>query len=440
MINENSNKEKQGKIILIGGVVFLLFAFIFFGIFFLKEKNVPTHLFIETISSSSVKLSWSGEEETTQYNIYRSDNPEGPYKKRGFSETEEYIDENLKPNTTYYYKVSQVINFKESEKTPRAGVVTNIEKPSGLKAEAVNFQEKLDLRVVLTWDYVPGAEKYTVYRTMEKEGVYKRIGNTDTEKFTDTEVAPETTYYYAITQTGKGKESAYSKEVSATTPSLWACGDKISYGGKGYKTVKIGEQCWFQENINIQGESIDERECDIKKRCYEENEAMCNIYGGLYNFESITCGRTFEGTQGVCPLGWRIPTEDDWVKLETEMGMKEDETEIYGFRGTDEGSKLAGRYDLWKTGALKAGNNFGFSGFDALPGGQQPSFTMQVFRGIGEVSAFWSSSRANEDEECKIWEPAYTVREIYYTDQRIKKTCYSQNGTASLRCVRDYKK
>ena len=56
-------------------------------------------------------------------------------------------------------------------------------------------------------------------------------------------------------------------------------------------------------------------------------------------------------------------------ELEMYLGMSQEEADISGWRGTDEGSRLAGRADLWTNGILVNDSEFGTSGFTALPGG-----------------------------------------------------------------------
>jgi uncharacterized protein (TIGR02145 family) len=421
-------------------VLILIFVVFLFGlIFFLKKdySDAPKHFFAETVSSSQIRLFWEKGNGVTQYNIYRTSNLGEDYIRVGFTGENEYLDDNLMPATEYYYKITQVVNFKESSFSMRASAKTAPGVPTGLRAEVVDFQEDLQLKINLVWDYSIGAEEYFVYRSNDESGIYRKIGSAINESYSDTDLLPNTTYYYVITQISGDKESVYSREVSAKTGEAWSCGDGLDYGGKIYKTVRVGDRCWFQENINVvDGDT--HRSCEIERHCFNNDQTMCSLYGGLYNFASISCGQSGEKIQGVCPIGWRIPTDNDWMMLETELGMRETEIDKYGFRGLDEGSKIAGRYDLWKDGYLRQSSSFAISGMNLLPGGYQPGFNIKLFYGLSESAIFWSSTQVNEDEECTFWEPAYAIREVHYNDTKIKKDCHSRVGTGYLRCVRDY--
>jgi uncharacterized protein (TIGR02145 family) len=427
---------RLNKKVIIGGSVFLLFLFV---LIFIKSRSsdAPIHVFAETVSASQIRLFWQKSDEATQYNIYRAENREGEYLRVGFSLDNEHLDENLKPATTYYYRVTKIVDFKESQKSMIVSVKTGPAVPSNLRAVAASFQEDLRLRVDLFWDYSVGAEKYFVYRSMDEAGVYQKIGESLNENYSDFDLLPKTSYYYVVTQITEGEEGAYSNEASVATDSFWSCGEGLEYGEESYETIRIGNRCWFRRNLNVvSGET--HRDCEIEKHCYNNDLRMCSIYGGLYNFASISCRQTLEGMQGICPVGWRIPTDDDWIMLETEIGMREGEIKKYGYRGTDEGSKLAGRYDLWKNGPLKYSGSFALSEFNALPGGYQPGFNIRLFYNISESAIFWSSTRLNDDSECTFFEPAYAIREINYNETRIRRDCYSRIGTAYVRCVRDY--
>jgi hypothetical protein len=96
-------------------------------------------------------------------------------------------------------------------------------------------------------------------------------------------------------------------------------------GNSYYKTVAIGSQCWLKENLNI-GDfrntllGAQESNCsNIEKYCYGNDEENCDSYGGLYQWDQTVCGENIPGnerTQGICPDGWEIPTDEDFRILE----------------------------------------------------------------------------------------------------------------------------
>jgi len=79
-----------------------------------------------------------------------------------------------------------------------------------------------------------------------------------------------------------------------------------------YKVVKIGQQWWMQENMNI-GTRIDgsQNAADngtIEKYCYSDLVSNCNIYGGLYQWDEMMDYYPSDLgnpgiTRGVCPVG-----------------------------------------------------------------------------------------------------------------------------------------
>ncbi|MBN1781103.1 hypothetical protein JW948_08275 [bacterium] len=71
--------------------------------------------------------------------------------------------------------------------------------------------------------------------------------------------------------------------------------------------------------------------------------------------------------------------------------MSPSDTDATGWRGTNEGSKLAGDTTRWSNGWLKYNAAFGQSGFTALPAGDRSSFD-GIFDGLTHFAYFWSSS------------------------------------------------
>jgi fibronectin type 3 domain-containing protein len=82
--------------------------------------------------------------------------------------------------------------------------------PSSLSATPGNAQ------VALAWGASSGATSYTVKRSTTHGTGYSSIASVTALSFTDTGVQNGTTYYYVVTATGAGGESAPSNEASAT--------------------------------------------------------------------------------------------------------------------------------------------------------------------------------------------------------------------------------
>jgi len=67
---------------------------------------------------------------------------------------------------------------------------------------------------VLTWNAVPGATSYKVYRATSKSGTYSLLGTVTTTSYTNTGAKEGTTYYYKVKAANGAGESAYSNVVS----------------------------------------------------------------------------------------------------------------------------------------------------------------------------------------------------------------------------------
>ena len=110
----------------------------------------------------------------------------------------------------------------------------------------------------------------------------------------------------------------------------------MNYHGYDYATVQIGEQCWFAENLR--GESYSDGEAiptDLSDSewagtaegavsVYDGDMANLSAYGRLYNWYAV------EDSRGLCPSGWHIPSDGEFIMLELELGMSEDETQWVG--------------------------------------------------------------------------------------------------------------
>ncbi len=425
------------KIIVIIAFIVIIIAFIVaFIVSLFSEIDSPIHFSAEPISFEEIKISWEGDKNADRFYLYRANDPEGHYRRIASVRESEYNDKGLTPNTRYYYKVSQVVELNESPRSFRVSAVTYPGKPEGVEISTEDYQQGLKLEIELSWDHYRKAEEYTVYRSKQSGGPYEKIATTFTENYIDKDIEPETTYYYVITQTANEMESIYSEEVHVTSFSQWSCGEELEYGDRSYETLQMGYACWFAENLSIKEEEID-RDCSFSTQCYRGDEVNCDIYGKMYDFSDISCNETSKEIRGICPLGWRVPSDEDWQDLEIFLGSNKEDLQDYGIRGEEvqTGSKIAGEYGLWTPGALTGSDQFSLYDFNALPGG----ILARTFREINEKAFFWSSTSAQEDSECRFSRSQnIRARIIKYDSTGIELDCIRTSDKAYVRCMRDY--
>jgi len=104
---------------------------------------------------------------------------------------------------------------------------------------------------------------------------------------------------------------------------------------------------------------------------------------------------TQQGTQGICPPGWRLPTDEEWMVLEgasdSQYGIGDPEWDLYNeFRGYDAATNLKSTSD-WN-GCGSGTNLFGFSG---LPGGFRDS--NGYFYNISDEGIWYTSTEYGDD-------------------------------------------
>ncbi|MBN2733092.1 MAG: hypothetical protein JXR26_11745 [Balneolaceae bacterium] len=203
----------------------------------------------------------------------------------------------------------------------------------------------------------------------------------------------------------------------------------VEYEGQVYNTIQIFSQCWLKENLNV-GTMIpgSEQMTDnsiIEKYCYNDEPDSCDKYGGLYQWNEMMQYTIQQGTQGICPPGWHLPTDEEWKVLEgavdSQYGIGDSEWDVYWRnRGYDAGANLR------KTsGWLNNGNGNDLFGFSGLPGGSRAE--VGSFNYTGSCGYWWTSS-----EYTYPW--GRHLRDIAEGVDRIK---YSQYLGFSVRCLRD---
>ena len=214
--------------------------------------------------------------------------------------------------------------------------------------------------------------------------------------------------------------------------------------GHVYKTVQIGDQVWMAENLRsiiysdgspiplIEDAALWEVQFGTSAYCwYDNNTSNQYTYGALYNYYAIMNGEQSSdqnpsGVQGVCPSGWHLPSDDEWKQLEIYLGMTQNEADNLGWRGTNEGSKLAGSLDLWiGSGDLTESSEFESSEFSAVPAGHRnPDFIISDFADLGSGASWWSATDSY-------------AREIQIPNSTIYRNSFDPLYGFAVRCVKD---
>lgn len=206
-----------------------------------------------------------------------------------------------------------------------------------------------------------------------------------------------------------------------------------------YSTVRIGSQTWMAENLRYFPGYPDEPErlnlvtdgSVTEPRYYiygydrtpeslaAASENFVN-YGVLYNWPAAMAGATSSssnpsGVQGVCPDGWHLPSEAEWVQLTT-------------FVGANAASKLKETgTDFWNE-SIGVTNEYGFSARGG--GSRQPISSVPAGFYNLRINGHWmTSTQATETDMRAAWMQANSSTGGYQTA--------SKEYGGSVRCVKD---
>ena len=189
----------------------------------------------------------------------------------------------------------------------------------------------------------------------------------------------------------------------------------VTYQDKIYNIVSIGSQCWFKENLNV-GKRINgssnqtQTDTDIEKYCYNNDESNCDTYGGLYQWNEAMQYVTTEGTQGICPSGWHIPTKAEYEILQTNVG--------------NQATKLIDESQTMTNGLTPTNA----SGFSALFAGCRFDGS---FDDLSNIAYFWNSTKFGSSSDASL------VKLVYYDSDVYFNYASNKNYGFSVRCLKD---
>ena len=207
--------------------------------------------------------------------------------------------------------------------------------------------------------------------------------------------------------------------------------DNCEYGtltderdGQTYKTVKIGDQVWMAENLNIAAPN---------SYCYHDSAEYCSKYGRLYNWagamdaegkwstNSVNCRYTGECSptypvRGACPEGWHLPDSTEWGKLLTAVG------------GLDVAAKMLKSTSGWQDCEEENCNGTDAYGFSALPAGYMDRYGSAFTYYEGVSTGFYTSTQVDKNDAYRVY---------LYRNNVVNFTSDIKADGFSVRCVKD---
>jgi len=194
-------------------------------------------------------------------------------------------------------------------------------------------------------------------------------------------------YYVTVTDV---KNNSLVDTIEVTQPKWPVC---VDVEGNSYQTAIVGNQIWMIENLrtvtNNNGDTV-------KSFVYNDSVSNAIKYGRLYTWHAAMNDSINENSQGICPDGWRVPSDEDWSMLIDNISTADKEIPN-----------------------IKKALNLSYAGF-----------YNNGYHGLGTSVSFWTSTQANNN----AWKR-------YFNLSLSKAFRYHENkqNAISVRCVKDAK-
>lgn len=202
------------------------------------------------------------------------------------------------------------------------------------------------------------------------------------------------------------------------------------------KKVKIGDQVWMAENLNVdkfqngdliteaktKEEWMDAQENEKAVWCYYDNNSTNGSkYGKLYNWYAVNDSR------GLAPKGWHIPTDEEWNLMECYLLDNEGEIE-----NCPHIANLMKNPVFWN-------NNEDITNeteFSALPSGKRDLFGF--FENEGCESYFWTASEEGEGGgQSLAGNKDYARYRMFDEEDYLQKGKIIKKSGLSVRCIKN---
>jgi len=235
------------------------------------------------------------------------------------------------------------------------------------------------------------------------------------------------TIYYVRAYASNQFGTSYGEQFSFSTldlPLFVNGSGVIDIDGNKYKTIIIGGKEWMAENLRVtkfnNGDLIPYVINDAPDKwyfwntpgygIYNNNLALDVVFGKFYN------GFTIADSRNVCPIGWKVPSSDEWTSL----------IDLLGGQNLAGGKLKSSDADKWRQPNVGATN---LSGFNAFAGGL--CFYNGNYINSGDQASFWTSSL--------FFAGDFEMIGLLATDEKVIRSIPSENKKHGLniRCIKN---
>ena len=183
--------------------------------------------------------------------------------------------------------------------------------------------------------------------------------------------------------------------------------------GRSYRYVSVGDLDWFSQNLAWQGAGVP----------FRASRATAGLFGSFYTWNEAM-------SSDVCPEGWRVPSETDWLSLAYELNGGQALPFVDNWAGLGAKASVDAYMNearMWPYSPDNAHTND--VGWNALPLGYSFSNNAGKFEGLNAYGCWWSATEKNAGQ-------AY-YRYIWY-DRSDFPVSYTDKDDlrAAVRCVR----
>lgn len=168
----------------------------------------------------------------------------------------------------------------------------------------------------------------------------------------------------------------------------------------------------------------------VENSHYNTNDDNCSIYtisttGNVDSNQLEKYGYlyTYAGALKAAPEGWRVPTDEDWKKLEKALGMTDNEADAINWRGSFTAT-------LMKQDSTGTNLNFLYGGYrTAIMNSSSLKFHL-----MNDYGFYWTSTKDTTKGDSIIF-----YRKILYNSPKVFRYSTTCNNMFSVRFVRDAK-